>query len=268
MRNDSSQLSKSDLIVLHELARESLSVRNRADVNEVLTKLCAHLPTDGVVGGLLPQRFQIAEPQHVSFVLRNVVLANVSRAGYSDEWLEEYRRNGYFSCDPTKSARIAGADFQSWTEAFERPRNVAERRYVRQAAAHGVQNGVTIGACTASPGPLSFFSFLGRALEKDRRHEIFLRCAAPYLHEALRRSSAPDPLLPPTKDTPVLSAREIEVLNWIMTGKSNWDISRLLGVSEATVKFHVKNILLKLDVCSRAHAVAVAIGHGLIRSID
>ena len=42
----------------------------------------------------------------------------------------------------------------------------------------------------------------------------------------------------------------------MVTGESNADIARALVVSEGTVKFHVKNILRKLNVSNRAEATA------------
>lgn len=53
-----------------------------------------------------------------------------------------------------------------------------------------------------------------------------------------------------------LSARELEVLALIAGGKTNATIARRLGIAESTVKQHVKNILRKLDVGTRAEAVA------------
>lgn len=61
-----------------------------------------------------------------------------------------------------------------------------------------------------------------------------------------------------------LSLREKEVLNWLKKGKSNWDISNILGISRRTVSFHVTNIMQKLNAVSRTQAVAVAIERGLI----
>lgn len=61
-----------------------------------------------------------------------------------------------------------------------------------------------------------------------------------------------------------LTEREKEVLNWIKQGKSSWDISIILGISEATVKFHVGTIMKKLNAVSRVHAVTIAISMGLI----
>ncbi|NER12921.1 DNA-binding response regulator [Leptobacterium flavescens] len=55
-----------------------------------------------------------------------------------------------------------------------------------------------------------------------------------------------------------LSKRECEVLNQIATGRSNQEIAEKLFVSESTVKTHVSNILMKLDVKRRTQAVQKA----------
>ena len=63
-----------------------------------------------------------------------------------------------------------------------------------------------------------------------------------------------------------LSPREIIVLLWMKEGKTNWEIAKILGLSERTVRFHVGRIFEKLDVTSRTQAVARALGIGLIAS--
>ena len=47
-------------------------------------------------------------------------------------------------------------------------------------------------------------------------------------------------------------------------GKSDWDVSQLLGISERTVKFHLENARHKLDTMNTTHAVAKALNLGLI----
>lgn len=59
-------------------------------------------------------------------------------------------------------------------------------------------------------------------------------------------------------DLPV-SDREQEVLKLVAAGKSNREIAEELSVSENTVKFHLKNIIQKLNVSNRAEAVMVAV---------
>lgn len=66
------------------------------------------------------------------------------------------------------------------------------------------------------------------------------------------------------KDLKGLSSRELEVLQWLLNGKSNWDIGGILNISEYTVKNHVQRILKKLNANSRQHAVAKALEMGLI----
>jgi class 3 adenylate cyclase len=60
-----------------------------------------------------------------------------------------------------------------------------------------------------------------------------------------------------------LSAREREILGLVARGLTNPDIARELDLSDHTVKRHVGNILLKLDLTSRAAAAAFAAHHGL-----
>lgn len=54
----------------------------------------------------------------------------------------------------------------------------------------------------------------------------------------------------------VLTARELEVLRQIGRGRSNAAIALALAIGEGTVKYHVKNILRKLQARSRAEAVS------------
>lgn len=62
------------------------------------------------------------------------------------------------------------------------------------------------------------------------------------------RATAPDPLAG-------LSPRERELLAALGSGRTNAGLARLLGVSENTVKFHLRNLFDKLGVRSRAQAV-------------
>ncbi|GLF98725.1 response regulator transcription factor [Streptomyces yaizuensis] len=60
-----------------------------------------------------------------------------------------------------------------------------------------------------------------------------------------------------------LTEREREVLALIADGRSNREIARALVLSEKTVKTHVSNILMKLDLSDRTQAALWAVRHGL-----
>lgn len=68
-------------------------------------------------------------------------------------------------------------------------------------------------------------------------------------------------------EQPALSSRELEVVRNLGRGLSNHDLGRILGVSEHTIKSHLKSIFSKLGVVDRAEAVARAYELGLV-SVD
>lgn len=61
-----------------------------------------------------------------------------------------------------------------------------------------------------------------------------------------------------------LSDREIAILRLVAIGKANKQVAAELGLSEETVKGHLKSIFSKLDVADRTHAVTVAARRGII----
>lgn len=61
---------------------------------------------------------------------------------------------------------------------------------------------------------------------------------------------------PPDAPDIQLTARERDALAWVAEGKSDWEISVILGLSESTVRFHVDNARKKLGAVNRAQAVA------------
>jgi DNA-binding CsgD family transcriptional regulator/signal transduction histidine kinase len=74
---------------------------------------------------------------------------------------------------------------------------------------------------------------------------------------------APAPETPATRRLAELRDREREVLELMIAGLRNRDIAARLFISERTVKFHVSNILAKLQVGSRTEAIAVAHAAGI-----
>jgi DNA-binding NarL/FixJ family response regulator len=61
-----------------------------------------------------------------------------------------------------------------------------------------------------------------------------------------------------------LSAREREILEFIVKGKSNKEIADALGITEGTVKWHVNLILSRLSVSDRTQAAITALHRGIV----
>lgn len=65
-------------------------------------------------------------------------------------------------------------------------------------------------------------------------------------------------------DNAQLSDRELDVIRLIVTGKCNHEISKILHISESTVKFHINNILGKMGVSDRTQAAIAALKRGIV----
>jgi DNA-binding CsgD family transcriptional regulator len=109
----------------------------------------------------------------------------------------------------------------------------------------------------------SMLALSGKAMIRKSRTKAVLRMVLPHLHQVLVRALR-GPERKHLQGGPALTPREKEVIRWLKEGKTSWDISRILGMSERTVNFHASNIIRKLDAASRTHAVAVAMEKGLI----
>jgi DNA-binding NarL/FixJ family response regulator len=100
-------------------------------------------------------------------------------------------------------------------------------------------------------------------LERAHRGEPAL---TPTLAKKLLQEFAkpPEPTAAPS-DQDTLTAREREVLELMVEGvTSNRKLAKRLGLSENTVKFHVRNILDKLRLHNRAEVVGYALRHGMV----
>lgn len=75
-------------------------------------------------------------------------------------------------------------------------------------------------------------------------------------------SAAPDGQQDKVADP--LSERERECLLWVSMGKTAWETASILGRSQRTVEFHLKNATRKLNAANKIHAAALAIRLGLL----
>lgn len=93
---------------------------------------------------------------------------------------------------------------------------------------------------------------------------------APNLAQVLARVVQGEGELPESEKSPFdgLTPRESEILGLLAEGQSNKVIARNLGISDGTVKLHVKAILRKLDVHSRVEAAVMAVEYGLRQRRD
>ena len=102
-------------------------------------------------------------------------------------------------------------------------------------------------------------------LLKDVQPEELFRCIRTvHAGEAYLQPKVAAKLAQRVQEEP-LTEREAQVLRLLAAGKSNRVIGEQLFISESTVKSHLKTLFVKLDVTSRAEAIALAAKRGLVK---
>jgi len=249
---DNSCLSRTDAITLLEIIHSTISCVAEADFRALFPK----------IQELFPFEFVIATTGHYDDRF-GTVLGNYVNVSFPDGWVREYMSRDYFQADAVLKESFTSYEVQSWSSARKRLHRLDEINSLGMD--FGLRECCTHGVRTAATGHKNnMFCFAGKSLEKSRRSEAILKFVVPHLHMAFSHISGIDRS---AAGTAVLSDREKEVLDWLKQGKSSWEISVILDISERTVNFHVYNIMRKLGATNRPQVVAIAARVGLI-SID
>lgn len=140
--------------------------------------------------------------------------------------------------------------------------------WVENARKHGFKNFAQHGFIDFAGATGSSFAFSGLPGRLRAKHAYILTHIVPHLHIALMKSMTEytEPSKPPSPPSTIaLTSRQQEVLQWLSSGKTNWEIGQILGTTEDTIKYHLSQIFSKLHVSSRAQAVAEALRLNIIK---
>ncbi|HWJ96437.1 MAG TPA: LuxR family transcriptional regulator [Telluria sp.] len=190
------------------------------------------------------------------------------QSNYSPDWRERYDTNKLAYVDPTVTHCQTSTVPIVW--APETFRSEPARELYEEASAYGVRTGVTL-PIHGPGGEFGVISFASDLRPRDEFNRI-IKSVIPAL--SLIRDYAFESSLRlmgegrGAEQAPRLTPRELEVLKWVMAGKSSWEISRITNCSEATVNFHMANVRQKFSVNTRQQAVVKAIALGLITPED
>lgn len=111
------------------------------------------------------------------------------------------------------------------------------------------RNGYTTYLCMTDP------LIRGVALDAHQFKKHFA-IISPILHNVLSQLEYQQALAKKDDKISKLTPRECEILQWIKEGKTNFEISCILGISFSTIKNHVQKILIKLQVNNRTQAIS------------
>ncbi len=186
--------------------------------------------------------------------------------GFPADWREHYVDSDYINVDPTVRHCSQNTTPVHWDRipiSRKGRRVLAERLVMDEAAATGLRYGISVPVHGAGAewGMLSLACRRAPALQPGYR-VYDLQLLAQAAHEAVKRINAEQ--IDQQTEQKRLTDRERECLEWTANGKTAWEISRILSLSESTVTFHLKNAIQKMDVTNRPHAVAKALAQSRI----
>lgn len=134
-----------------------------------------------------------------------------------------------------------------------------------EQAPFGYRTGIAVAM--HMPGAKHFLLGLDRTADLPSEPAQLTRLLADLQMLAVHAQVSADTLLSARSlDTGevTLTKRERQVLQYAMDGKSYWVIGQLLNISENGVKFHMRNLMAKLECSTRAQAVMKALDRGLL----
>jgi LuxR family transcriptional regulator, quorum-sensing system regulator BjaR1 len=183
-------------------------------------------------------------------------------SGWPEAWLERYIDKGYVHVDPVIRRVRSDNDPFMWDDAPYDRDDAAAARVMDESPDYGLVKGMTV--------PIHGIHGFHAAVCFSAGHEVrwsgarlgALQLIAIFAHS--QASAIIEERGGGRRPAPRLSPREIEVLKWSTAGKSTWDISVILGLSQDTVGEYLANAQRKLDAANRTHAVAEAMRHRLI----
>ena len=168
------------------------------------------------------------------------------------DWYRHYASQDHLSHDPLVTRMNRELAPFRWSTTYARA-DAREKRVLDDMAWLGVEDGFAV-PIHGPKGAIAGISIAAANYDLSPRDESALYIGSLYLHArmaALRTESSPAPVR-------ILTPRERECLEWVAGGKTDWEISQILGISEQTVHGYVQNAMTKLAARTRAQAVALA----------
>ena len=190
------------------------------------------------------------------------------QSNYAPAWRSRYDADKLAYVDPTVSHCLVSALPIVWEpDTFYSP---SQRALYEEACGYGIRSGITfpIHGPNGEFGVVSFASDAPPNSEFDTMIGQMMPALSLIRDYAFESSLQFISVKPGPDAAPRLTKRELEVLNWVMAGKSSWEISKIVLCSEATVNFHIGNIRTKFNVNTRQQALVKAISLGIINPED
>ena len=185
------------------------------------------------------------------------------------DWCDFYFRRGFQRIDPITAYCFSNTVPIHWHKLIQLPeyRDSQFQVMMHNAKSFGLTSGLSIPLRTVTGGS-GMLSLISR--QTADKSENSFNILTPYamlltshLLESVNRNNWMNK--EQSLDKVKLTGREYDCLFWACEGKTSWEISKILCISERTVMFHLNNATEKFGAKNRQHAVAKGILGNIIR---
>lgn len=243
------------ILALDQLMRIVEAVGSADDLTAAMIELCAIL---GV------QYFALTH--HVDIL--NAPPTTIRIHNYPDEWVDYYDRNALGVSDPVhRASQVTSIGFRWSAMPNMIPLTRTDREILAKGREQGIGDGFTVPANVPGEahGSCSFANSTSLGLS-DAMMPL-AQLAGAFAFEAARRILTRRNQEGASK-MPLLTDRQRDCILWAARGKSDWEISRILGVSEETVIRHVKQARERYGVHKRTLLLIRALFDGTMTFDD
>jgi LuxR family quorum sensing-dependent transcriptional regulator len=180
--------------------------------------------------------------------------------GLAKGWFEQYRTSNFTLHDPVATFLRRQTKAFKWSEVpIPKDNRLARSVMTISSTDYGMRHGFGVPIHGLN-GYQAGVSFTGREVDDVKEANAAVQMIGVYAFNRLAN------LKFAAKKHRILTDREREILNWIAAGKTAWDTGGILSIAEDTVNKHITSAMRKLNVHTRAQAVAESIRRGEIQT--
>jgi len=241
----------------------SLSINHTMNTHRIISAFTSDIASVSDDEFLLPViKSHLANYGAENFFFGSILFENLMPApklhtisDYPDSWQQRYHEKDYFDQDVTVAHCKQSSTPILWPAQCKNESKINNQIF-SESAEFGLKSGISMpyharngehGALAVSTSEKYDNSDLS-----NPRNLFALQVLGAAFFDYCRKNTKKN-------NTVQLTQREKECLKWVATGKTSWEISTILSISERTVVFHLQNAVSKMNTSSRTSAAVIAI---------
>lgn len=235
-------MNRNELVNAIELATE---IEQATSLDEIFARLQACLTRYGFTACLVTN----LPVQHDKRWYKKVLIN-----GWPSGWYQRYTSVGHYQHDPCAARSRNTARPFIWSDVRDDQLQTRAQLVMDEAGEFGLREGICVPIHAPFTVP-AVVTVSGEAVDLTPATRYAVHALAQHAYHAAARVFSDGSV----SAVAHLTRRERDILQWVAVGKTAWEASCILGISETTVITHLRNAKEKLDTANVVHTVVEAL---------